>query len=271
MVSIGSLRYDVIADTQQFQTGMAASRRELSAAEKVFLDTRTPVEMLGIEIEGLTRLMKSGALTLDDYNRAVRRLKADAAAAKGGLAGLEPTAQSLSGTFKTLAAGYIGFAGLSAAIRGVGSEMQRVDETAKTARKLGLAANDLVALQLAGSQLAGMAGGAVSMALQRMTRRLAEAAAGTGEAKAAILELGLSAQQLNQMGPAEAFKAIADAIAKVPNDADKLRLAFKLFDSEGAALVNVLREGWSTVDEFREKSQKLGMTFTDDAAAGISP
>ena len=269
MVSIGSLRYDVIADTQQFQTGMAASRRELSAAKKVFLDTRTPVEMLGIEIEGLRRLLKSGALTQDDYNRAVRRLKTDAATTKTELKGLNTTVSSLSGSFKTLVGAYAGFAGIRMTLRSVNDEMKRIDETAKTARKLGLAASDLVALQLAGSQLAGMADGAVSMALQRMTRRLAEAAAGTGEAKNAIKELGLDAKSLNLMGPAEAFKAIADAIQEVPEDADKLRLAFKLFDSEGAALVNVLREGGSTVDDFKAKAHSLGLTFTDDAAAGV--
>ena len=263
-VSIGSLKYDIIADTAQFQNGIVATRRELTAAKNVFRDTRTPAENLGIEIEGLSRLLKKGAIDQETYNRAVADLKKRAAIAEGGIKGLTAQFKNLSGTMKTAVKGFLAFQATRGILAGVRSELDRIDEAAKTSRKLGLVTDELIALQLA-----GMADGSVDMAVQRMTRRLAEAAAGTGEAKKAIEELGLSAQDLNLMGPFDAFAALSDAIAGVDNDADQLRLAFKLFDSEGAALVNVLKEGGQAVDEFRTKARDLGMTFTDDVARNV--
>ena len=81
------------------------------------------------------------------------------------------------------------------------------------------------------------------MAMQRFTRRAAEAAQGTGEAKGAIRELGLDAQKLQKLPLDDQMKVLADAFGNVQNESDKLRIAFKLFDSEGAALVNTLALG----------------------------
>ena len=72
-----------------------------------------------------------------------------------------------------------------------------------------------------------------------MTRRLAEAGQGTGEAKDAIRELGLSAADLAAARPEDAFRQIATELATIPNQADRVRLAFKFFDSEGVGLVNL--------------------------------
>ena len=97
MVSIGSLRYDIVADTAQFQKGITASRRELTAAKRVFLDTRTPAENLGIEIEGLNRLLKKGAIDVRTYNRAVGELKRKAKEAAGGVSGLNASMERAAG------------------------------------------------------------------------------------------------------------------------------------------------------------------------------
>ena len=266
MVSIGSLVYDVVADTADFQKGVFESRKELNAAKRVFLESRTPAERLGIEIEALRRLMQKGAITTDTYRRKVDRLKNEFNESQKSARLAKLSLIPLSSTFLSLA-GAATAAG--AAIRAVGQELTAVDEIAKTSRKLGVATDELIALRLAGSQLAGLGDTAVSTALQRMTRRIAEAAAGSGEAKKAIEELGLSAEALNRAGPALAFRQIADAIQGVENDSDKLRLAFKLFDSEGAALVNVLREGGGAIDQFRDKARELGLTFSDETAASI--
>jgi len=151
----------------------------------------------------------------------------------------------------------------------VKQEFADVDALAKTADKLGLTTEELASLRHAASITAGVTSQTLDMALQRMTRRLSEAASGTGEAKAAIKELGLSAKELERAGPAAAFSAIADAIQDVENPADRLRLSFKLFDSEGAALVNTLRVGSAGLAGFREDAEKLGVTLNRQDASKI--
>ena len=43
----------------------------------------------------------------------------------------------------------------------------------------------------------------------------------------------------------------------------RVRLAFKLFESEGVALVNLLRDGSGALDEMRERARDLGIVFDE--------
>lgn len=139
------------------------------------------------------------------------------------------------------------------------------DELAKTADKLGVTVDGLERLRYA-SERGGVGAGTLDMALQRMTRRLSEAAQGSGEAKGAIEELGLNAQALATMGPEKAILAISDALAGVPNQTDKVRLAFKFFDSEGVALVNMLGDGSAEVRALSAEFERLSGGLTDEQA-----
>ena len=124
----------------------------------------------------------------------------------------------------------------------VKSSLSATDSLAKTASKIGTTTEALSALRYA-ADITGVATTTMDMALQRFTRRTAEAAKGTGEAKGAIRELGINAQELNRMPLDQRMLVLADAFSGVKSESDRLRLAFKLFDSEGAALVNTLSLG----------------------------
>ena len=115
-----------------------------------------------------------------------------------------------------------------------------VDALGKMSDQLGIATEKLGTLRHA-ARLSGVGFSQLDMGLQRMVRRVSEAANGTGEAQDALRELGLDASELAQRTPDAQFHAIADAMADVENQSDRVRLAFKLFDSEGVKLVNTLR------------------------------
>lgn len=131
------------------------------------------------------------------------------------------------------------------------------DTLAKTAAKLGLTTEALAGLRRA-AELSGVATNTLDLALQRMTRRVAEAAKDTGEAKAAIIELGLSAKELVRLSPDKQLLLIADAMVKVRSQSDRVRLGFKLFDSEGVALINTLAGGSKALIEATARSVELG-------------
>lgn len=143
-----------------------------------------------------------------------------------------------------------------------------IDSLAKTSSKLGIAIEDLQVFQRA-AQLSGVETGALDTALQRMTRRIAEAANGTGEAKDALKELGLNAQELARKGPAEAFRQIADAMSKIPDQGTRVRLAFKLFDTEGVGLVNTLAGGSEAFEELRAQMEQAGELLTRGQAKEV--
>lgn len=116
------------------------------------------------------------------------------------------------------------------------------------------------------ADLTGVSFQTLTTGWQRMTRRIAEAAQGTGEARNALAELGLDVQRLNQLAPEEQFEVLADAISAVKNPADQVRLAMKLFDSEGVALLQTMQGGSEAMRAMRDEADKLGLTLDQDTA-----
>lgn len=138
-----------------------------------------------------------------------------------------------------------------------------IDALAKTADKLGVGVGALQELQYA-AELSGVSVEKLNMGLQRMVRRVSEAARGTGVAQDALKELGIDAKELVKLSPDQQFRKISEAMKGIKNQTDRVRLAFKLFDSEGVALVNTLNQDLAkTSEEFR----KLGGTITRQQAA----
>ena len=116
------------------------------------------------------------------------------------------------------------------------------------------------------ADLTGVSFNTLTTGWQRMTRRIAEAAQGTGEAKNALAELGLDVQKLNELAPEDQFEVLADAIISVKNPADQVRLAMKLFDSEGVALLQTMQGGSEAIRAMRGEADRLGLTLDQDTA-----
>tara|TARA_A100001201_G_scaffold143757_1_gene147255 strand:+ start:3378 stop:6710 length:3333 start_codon:yes stop_codon:yes gene_type:complete len=143
-----------------------------------------------------------------------------------------------------------------------------IDSLAKVSDKLGIGTESLAAYRLAAEQ-SGVASQSFDIALQRLTRRTAEAAAGTGEAQAAFKALGLSASELVNLSPDQALDQIADSFSKVQNQAQRVQIAFKLFDTEGVNLVNTLAGGSAAFDEFRRQAEIAGLAISRETARGV--
>jgi len=201
-------------------------------------------------------------LTADDrdYNK---KLRSSRAATKRWEAAIDKSTAAASASFARFTVG----AGVAtAALTAIyASSAREIDELAKTSAKLGDSSENLFEFGLA-AQFSGVEIGSANVALQRMTRRLSEAAQGSGEAKGAIAELGLDAQELAKLRPTEAFEAIQEALEGVVDQNDKVRLAFKFFDSEGVALVNTTRD---VLQQARDDVEALGGAVTDIEAAQI--
>lgn len=148
------------------------------------------------------------------------------------------------------------------------STSQQIDQLAKTSDRLGIATEELQALQFAAEQT-GVESRTLEMGLQRMTRRISEAAKGSGEAKDAIKELGLDAKNLSQLPLEQQFTSIAGAMEGVSNQGDKVRLAMRLFDSEGVALINTLDAGEEGLQGFADEAERLGLSLTRVDAARV--
>jgi hypothetical protein len=188
---------------------------------------------------------------------------------------LDKFEKSTSSSMSRMSAGFAKLAAVAGAafasaklVSGINQSMQAIDKLAKTSDKLGLTTEALAGLRHA-AELTGAGTKTLDMGLQRMTRRIADASMGTGEAVKALNELGLSAERLNAMSPDEQFRQIAGAMANVDGQSNKVRLAFKLFDSEGVNLVNTLALGADGLQDVQDEAERLGLAINRVDAAKI--
>ena len=150
----------------------------------------------------------------------------------------------------------------------VKQQMASIDQMAKFSDRIGLTTQALAGMRHQ-AELNGVAQRQLDTGLQRMVRRVAEAAQGTGEAKDAIKELGLNAQQLAAMRPDQQFAAIAEQMKNVEGQSNRVRLAFKLFDSEGVGMVNMMRDGAEGLSAAQREAEALGIAVNRIDAAKI--
>lgn len=162
----------------------------------------------------------------------------------------------------------IGLAGAGGLILWTKRTLESADALAKTSQKLGIASEALAGLQHA-AKLSGVETNVLNMGLQRMVRRVSEAAQGTGEAKDAIKELGLNAKLLAAQTPDQVFVRIAQSMKTVGNQSDRVRIAMKLFDTGGVALVNTLALGEAGLKAATREARMLGLTFSGQALKSI--
>jgi len=198
---------------------------------------------------------------VDQTSKAVKNVKKGLGDTDKAIGNLKRSLGGMTGALAA-AAGAAGF-GLMAR-----NALQTADALGKTSQKLGVTSSELFKFQTQ-AELAGISTDTANMALQRFVRRTAEAAQGTGEAKNALIELGISAEDIQKLPLSERMKVLADAFKGVKNPADRLRLAFKLFDSEGASMVNMLEGGSESLEETERRMKELGLEIDDTAVPAI--
>ena len=188
--------------------------------------------------------------------------------------GLKATGRSMEkfhAAFKKAAlnvakAGAVAVAGGAAAlITIVNKTGAAIDDVAKQSEKLGIPTEKLAALGHAAEQT-GITTNNMTTGLQRMTRRIAEAGDGTGEAVKALDGLGIKIDDIVALSPDQQFLMIADAMENIKGQSDKVKLAFKLFDTEGVDLINTMQGGSAAVLKLMKDAENLGLTFTKEEA-----
>jgi len=176
----------------------------------------------------------------------------------------------LAGGLRGLASG---FAAIGAAA-GVGTLVALAKQTAAfganlalTADRIGFTVESLQELRFAAGQT-GVQTRQLDIGLQRFSRRLAEAASGGGETLGTFQALGIQLRDTNGniRTSRDVLGDVANAIRDTTDPAEQLRIAFKLFDAEGAALVNTLRDGNDGLLTFAATARDAGIIIEEGMA-----
>lgn len=161
----------------------------------------------------------------------------------------------MAGLATTLSAGLVvrGLKGAADEMDKIGHAAKRLDMTSEALSGLGYAA------EISESSIDGLVKG-----LTFLEKNL-----GSGKAADPLKILGLSVDELKRKGAGDALIDISRAMSKLPDAATKTSVAMKLFGKGGAELMPLLAEGPEKIRELEAEAAKLGLTFSDETAAGI--
>ena len=208
---------------------------------------------LGLETARLNSDTEKAARHFNSFDKKASRALNSVKRQASGLGSALTSLTGITGTLSVV--------GLGALAK---SSIDSADKIGKLSDRIGASTEALSQYQHV-AELSGVRFETLTMGWQRMTRRVAEAAQGTGEARGALEELNLSAQDLSRLRPEQQFEAIANAISGVGSQSDKVRLAMKLFDSEGVSLLQTMTGGAAGIKAMRQEADDLGLTLTHAA------
>ncbi|TGY90652.1 phage tail tape measure protein [Marinicauda algicola] len=162
------------------------------------------------------------------------------------------------------AAAAAAFAATAAAM--IRSGLQVIDAQAKLAASLGTTVESIQVLERAGD-LAGVSMGEIEQATIQLTRRLSQAAAGTGPAVEALQRLRLTAEELQRLPLDQRIAAIQDALALYVPEAERAAVASKLFGDRAALTFS--RIDTATLRTATQDVRDFGVVVSQQDAAQI--
>ncbi len=158
-------------------------------------------------------------------------------------------------------------AAAAAGVAMIRSGLQTVDAQAKLAQSLGTTVASIQTLERAG-ELAGVSMSGIEQATKDLTRRLSQAAAGTGPAADALDRLGLSANELIALPLDQRVGAINAAIESfVPVVAEGDAVAGQLYGEEGSIAMS--RIDTATLRQATEDVLAFGVVVSEQDADQI--
>lgn len=178
-------------------------------------------------------MAKKIRVSLEVKDKGSQKVKKFAKTTKSEFNSLSSVAKKLAGP---LALGAIATA-FAASIK---KTIDYADKLHKLNLRLGVSVKEMDKLKGV-AELSAVTFETLAMAMQRMTRRVADAADAGGPAATALEELGLNAEHLMNLRPDEQFKIIAERLETVDSQTKKVSLAFKLFDSEGVSVLQMTK------------------------------
>lgn len=193
---------------------------------------------------------------------AVDKTKAAFGAVKGGLASIGTAAVGLKTMLGAVFTG-LSVVGLVGSLKQVIDAMDRADEAAG---RVGTSASKFSALTYAAEQ-SGVSVEELEGALAKLSRTLADAQRG-GAAADVFARLEIDPRKFSD--PADALAELAERFAQMPDGIAKTALAQDLFGRSGAKLIPLLNQGREGMAALREEAERLGVVFTDEAAASAA-
>ena len=145
----------------------------------------------------------------------------------------------------------------------VAQAFDKIDKAGDMADRIGTTTASLQELTYV-AKLTGTETEGLGDSLMKMNRNLVDAARGAGPAGDALKLLGLDANKLVEMDPADAFREIAKGIQSIQNPAEQTAAAVAIFGKTGGGLLNTLRASPELMDKLTKEFRDMGGAVTEN-------
>jgi hypothetical protein len=142
------------------------------------------------------------------------------------------------------------------------------EETEQLAQKTGIAAASIEGLGVA-MKRNGLESGSIALAMKGLSKEMVGVSAGTSSSIKLFQDMGVSLAVVEK-GTGATLRAIADAFQKMPDGANKARMAVELFGKAGLDWIPILNKGGAALDDSMKKAAEFGLILTDTARGDLT-
>ena len=195
---------------------------------------------------------------------ATARANVNSSATRMGQAFTSRFSSGMRGLGPTIAAAF-SVAAIAGFLRKADQAIDKLDEIAKSADKIGITTDALQELRVA-ADLSGVSQGALNTGLRTFAKAIDEANQGVATYKDNFDRLGVTVTDAQgKLKPIESLiEEVADGMAGMENATTKAAIAQELFGRAGTDLINLLNTGAAGIANMREEARKLGLVFEED-------
>ncbi len=194
----------------------------------------------------------------DKTGRAFQSVKRGLGSVNGAVAGVSRAFNSMA----TLVAGALTGA-VAKSILDTGDRIHKLGQQLEISTEI--ISEYRLAAELTGSSMETFAKG-----MTKLGKSVSDATNGLSTPKRAFEELEISVEEIKSLNIDEQFEVVAEAISKVENPAQRVRIAMDIMGRSGTELLPALSGGAEGLRAMREEAQQLGLTLSQEDAETIA-
>lgn len=267
MVTVGSLAYSIVANTQQFTAGIVASKSELRTLKEAFVSTQSPTERFSASIDHLTQLAQKFPAKADVINRSIQQMRAEMSKAEFDASRFGQVWNKIGFNIDPVSVASRAFGVARDGVNAVVEKIEDLNQLSKRSELLGVPVRSMIGLSEAAEKLSGVDLPQFESAFTKMASNIAAAAMGEGEAGGALARLGLDPEKLSGLRADDQFLAIADALQNVQNAGERLALSKTILGKGGVELASTLAAGGDAIRRIADeeiRASQIDLVNLDD-------
>lgn len=198
----------------------------------------------------ISNLEKKQANLLDRHTAKVKQLKTELSESQNIADKVRKPLTHVFDSFKEGLGDIIGGLGVAGTAKYFDEVASKLDGLAKRARDVGMTASQLQEFEHQ-AKLAGMETGNLDGAIKTFNKNISLASMGTGEAKTALADMGISLKDANGMTKTQdkLLKEVALRFAQTAGDVENAGRATKIFGDNGAEMLRIFEQGEGVVNK----------------------